>query len=236
MNLNKNIWNQQDKQMFLKHLNKFKRSEEKCIWEKKIINTNYQCLAILSKDIKQITKGISKGNFLSFLDLQIWDNFPSITIMGNLICKIKDFNLLKHYLDIYSKKIDNWSNCDQLKFDINKNNKDDFVNLAYDYINSPLPFQRRIALIIMFKFINNENINLVFEIANSLNAEENYYVNMANSWLLCESFIKCREQTLQFLKDHNLNNFTLNKMISKCQDSYRISGEDKALLKTYKKL
>jgi 3-methyladenine DNA glycosylase AlkD len=234
MELIKSNWISKDKKEFINHLDKFKRNQDKQIWEKKIINTDYVCLAILTKDIQTITKEISKGNFLSFLDLQIYDNFSAITIMGNLICKIKDFHIMKQYLDKYSEKIDNWANCDQLKFDINKSNKKDFLNLANEYIISHLPFRRRIAIIIMFKLINEKEINIVFSLANSLYSEEDYYVNMANAWLLCECFIKCRKQTLEFLKTHNLNKFTLNKMISKCCDSFRVPIEDKTLLKQLK--
>ena len=231
MELNKTKWHKHDAKVFIDYLQTFRRTDDKCKWEQNIINTNYQCLGILTKNIKAITKEIAKGNYLSFLDLQIYDNFPAITIMGNLICKIKNFETQKHYLDMYSKKVDNWSNCDQLKFLINKDNQDKYLELIEEYIKSPLTFRRRIALITLFKFINPEQISIVFQYSNSLFSEQEYYVNMANAWLLCECFIKCKNETLEFLKTHNLNTFTINKMISKCRDSFRISKEDKELLK-----
>ena len=234
MQLIKNHWTISDKKEFLDYLKTFQREKQKQIWEQKIINTQFECLGILSNNIKTISKEISKGNFLSFLDLQIYDNFPAITIMGNLICKITDFELMKIYLDKYSEKIDNWSNCDQLKFHITKDNKKLFLSIAHEYLISPLPFRRRIAIIIMFNFINHEDIDKVFEIANSLKNEKHYYVNMANAWILCECFIKERLLTLDFIKNNNLNTFTLNKMISKCCDSYRINTQDKVLLKQLK--
>ena len=46
--------------------------------------------------------------------------------------------------------------------------------------------------------------------------------------------IKRRKETLAYLKHHHLNTFVLNKFISKCHDSFRISAEDKELLKTYR--
>ena len=36
------------------------------------------------------------------------------------------------------------------------------------------------------------------------------------------------------VKTHKLNKFTINKGISKCRDSYRVSKEDKELLLKYK--
>ena len=234
MELSQAKWTKELGKEFLKYLEGFKRNPEKQKWEQNIINTKYKCLAILSKDIKDITRKISKGNFLSFLDLQLYNNFPVITIMGNLICKIKDFDIMKHYLDLYSNKVDNWANCDQLKFKITDSNKQDFLNLVDEYIKSPLPFRRRIAIIILFQFIDS-NINKIFTIADSLFNETEYYVNMAMSWLLCECFIKQKQQTISYLEEHKLNDFTINKMISKCCDSYRISKEDKEFLRQFKK-
>ena len=57
---------------------------------------------------------------------------------------------------------------------------------------------------------------------------------MAVSWLLCELFIHNREETLYYLNNNKLNKFTINKMISKCRDSFRVSDQDKELLLKYK--
>jgi 3-methyladenine DNA glycosylase AlkD len=69
---------------------------------------------------------------------------------------------------------------------------------------------------------------------NSFYNEDHYYVNMMNAWIFCECFIKRREKTIAFLKTHKLNKFTINKGISKCRDSFRVSKEDKEMLLGYK--
>ena len=79
-----------------------------------------------------------------------------------------------------------------------------------------------------------EYLDEIFNILNDFYNEEHYYVNMINSWLLCECFIKHRDETVKFLKTHKLNKFTINKAIQKCRDSYRVSIEDKEMLLKYK--
>ena len=70
-----------------------------------------------------------------------------------------------------------------------------------------------------------------------INKDENeYYVNMSAAWLLCECFIKQREATLKYFKNNTTNNFIINKAISKCRDSFRVSIEDKKLLVTFKRM
>ena len=58
---------------------------------------------------------------------------------------------------------------------------------------------------------------------------------MIISWLVCELFIKQREKTIEFLKINKLNPFQINKAISKCRDSFRVSKEDKENLLEFRK-
>ena len=40
----------------------------------------------------------------------------------------------------------------------------------------------------------------------------------------------------KYLNKNKLNKFTINKAISKCRDSYRVTKEDKEMLLQYKKI
>lgn len=234
MELIKEKWNKEDGREFVKYLETFKR-EDKILWTTNIINTKMKVLAIMSPDIAKIVKEIKKGNYISFLDLEINDYYENTCVNGNLISEIKDFSVMKKYLDQYAKMADNWSTCDLLKFNV-KNNEENYFNLAKKYIKNELPFVRRIGMSILFKLIDNDKyIDKIYEILNGFEKEEEYYVNMMNAWLVCELFIKRRDKTIEFLKTNKLNTFTLNKAVSKCRDSYRVSKSDKELLLSFKK-
>jgi len=233
MNLVKENWSKKDGKEFIEYLESFK-NPEKMEWSKNILNTSMPILVIKTPVIKDIVKKISEGNYLSFLDLELNEYYENSAINGFLISKIKDFETMKNHLDKYMLKVDNWASCDLLSFEV-KNHEKDFFDLSLEYINSDKPFIRRLGLGILFNFINNdEYINQIFKIMNSFYKEEHYYVNMMNAWLFCECFIKRRDETIKFLKSHKLNKFTINKGISKCRDSYRVSKEDKEMLLQYK--
>ncbi|MBQ3214141.1 MAG: DNA alkylation repair protein [Clostridia bacterium] len=235
MNLIKDIWNKGDVETLNSYLLSFSKGKEKGEWEKRIVNTSLPCIAVPSQIVTNIIKKIAKGNYISLIELFPWQNHSMTVIIGGLICKIKDFNMFKKYLNIYANKIDNWASCDTLKFKINKNNQKEFFNLAEEYIKSEKPFVRRVGLLIIFKMIgDSEYIDKIFKILNLFYNEKEYYVNMMLSWILCECFIKHRDKTIEFLKNNNLNKFVINKGISKCRDSFRVSCEDKEMLKRYK--
>lgn len=234
MILIKEKWTKDDKKEFLKYLETYK-NEDKIEWSKRLLNTKMNVLAIKTADIKGIAKEISKGNYFSFLDLEIYDYYESMAISGFLISSIKDFETKKAYLDKYIERIDNWASCDLLSFNF-KGDEDNYYQLAIKYVSNKKPFIRRVGLNILFKLINNNHyLNQIYRVMNSLYNETDYYVNMMNAWLFCECFIKRREETIKFLKTHQLNKFTINKGISKCHDSYRVSKEDKEMLNKYRK-
>lgn len=236
MELTKEVWTEKDGIEFDKYLRTLSKGKEKGEWEQRIINTKMECIAVPSPEVKRITNAIAKGNYLSFLNLWLWNNFTETSINGGLICKIKDFSLFKQYLDKYGSCCDNWATCDCLKLPIKENNKKDFFKLSKEYIKSPKPFVRRLGITILFKLVDDDRyIGEIFNVLNSFENEEEYYVNMVNAWLFAECFTKQREKTLEFLKTHKLNKFTINKGISKCRDSFRISQEDKDMLVSFRK-
>ena len=53
---------------------------------------------------------------------------------------------------------------------------------------------------------------------------------------LCESFIKKPKETINFLENNQINTFVINKMVSKINDSYRVTKEEKEKMKKYKKI
>lgn len=235
MNLNKEIWTEEDGKKFQKYLKSLARLE-KIDWTRNILNTKMPLLAITSPEVKRIAKEISKGNFISFLDLWLWDYYENTALNGTLISKIKNFNVYKKYLFKYASLADCWASCDVLTFNVNEKNREDFFNLAIFLTKSEKPFARRIGINIFFKFIENDDyLNKIFKILNNFKNEKEYYVNMCIAWFVAECFVKNRNLTLEFLKENILNNFTINKAVQKCRDSFRVSSEDKEMLLSFKR-
>lgn len=58
---------------------------------------------------------------------------------------------------------------------------------------------------------------------------------MAVAWAISICFIKYYEKTIEYIKTANLDKFTYNKAIQKAIESYRITKEQKDILKKMKK-
>lgn len=232
MDLVKEKWFKKDILEFNKYLENL-RENNKIDFTKRTVNTKMEVLAIPIPVIRKITSQIAKGNFIDYLDKFNNKYYENTLINAILINKIKDIETKKYYLS--KLLVDNWSTVDILKFDI-KGKEQEYLNFAKEYLKDSNQFVRRIGVRILFNYTEKKDLTEILEIINSLYEEKEYYVNMAVAWLMCEIVIKNRNQAFEYLnsKKCKLNKFTFNKTISKCRDSFRVSEEDKELLKKYK--
>lgn len=230
MNFRKEKWTKKDIQEFNKYLESIKR-EEKKDFTKRTVNTSMEILAISTPELRNIAKEIAKGNYISFLDKFNNMYYENTLINAILINKIDDIEIKQHYIS--KLVIDNWATVDIMIFKI-KGKEKEYLELAKEYIKDKDLFIRRIGVRILFNYTANNDLTEIFEIINSLYDEEEYYVNMAVAWLMCEIVIKNRDQALKYLENHHLNKFAINKTISKCRDSFRVSDDDKEMLLKYR--
>lgn len=228
----KEIWNESNIIELHEYLNTLDKvnSKER---ELRILNTSFSYIGVRNEPLKKISKEILKGNYKGFLNVNTPIYHEDFMINGNIINKIKDFNEFVKYLDEYLKYADSWAHTDVIKFNI-KNNEENYFNLANKYLKSDKTYVRRMGVRILFNYCNNSYTDKVFDLINQMYDEKEYYVNMCISWLLCDLMIKSRDKTMKYMDNHHLNKFVVNKMISKCRDSYRVSTEDKELLIKYR--
>ena len=142
----------------------------------------------------------------------------------------------KIHLDRWVSGILSWADCDcgcsSLKF-IGKCTEawDSYCTKWLTYEGE---FQRRFALVTLMQyFIQADYIDRLLDIFAADHGDA-YYVRMAQAWALSVCFIKFRDKTLTLLQKRNMDPWVQNKTIQKCQESYRVSMQDKALLKTLK--
>jgi 3-methyladenine DNA glycosylase AlkD len=234
MELTKSIWNINDGKKFLTYLESLS-NRDKSAWSKRILNSNLDVLALPTKTMSWIANAILKGNYESFLQLKLFENYESIAIYGMIVSKINDFQKMKNYLDIYITVMENWAHCDLLSININNTNKNQFITLSEQYIKSPKVFVRRLGLLIVFYLIRDSKyLSYAFNALSQFEHENEYYVIMMGGWLLSECIIRYKEESLLNLKRHQLNPKIINKGIQKCRESRRLTQQEKDELLTHK--
>lgn len=231
-----NNWTNENYNEFIKYLDSIKEEEYKAFHESLVLNSKYQILGIRLPIMRKLAKDISKTAYEEYLNVSNNKYYEEVMINGLVISLIKDETIFYKYHKEHIKKIDNWALCDTYcnSIKIIRKHKEKYFKEALKLSLNKDEFLSRTGLVmILSHFIEKDNLNQIFEVLNKIKSDK-YYINMAEAWLLCELFIKYREETLSYLETHNLNKFTINKTISKINDSYRVSASDKQLLNKYK--
>ena len=110
------------------------------------------------------------------------------------------------------------------------------IGLPYSKIDDEYK-QRLVAVMLMDYYLTDEYIDMSLEVLDSLKNEK-YYCKMAVAWAIATAWAKQREKTFCYMQDGNntLDDWTYNKAIQKMLESYRVSDEDKRILRTMKRM
>ena len=236
MNLKNIIWNKDNYNEFIIYLKSISEKNYKKFSEK-ITFTKYEILGIRLPKLRYIAKEIIKGNYDSFLKISDNIYYEEVMIKLIIIASIKDLEECMNYFDTAIILIDNWALCDtfcnSLKI-VNKN-KEYFLIKIKELISSNKTYYVRVGLILLLcYYVEEKYLDVIINLLDSIKSDE-YYINMAEAWLICEIFIKYEDVGLKYLKNNKLNKFTNNKSISKIRDSYLVSKEMKDYILQFKK-
>ena len=229
MILNKEIWNKSDIYEFNNYMYSLK-NEDRIDWTRNIVNTKHDVLAIKSDVIKDIAKNITKGNYVSFLDMCDFRYHEVTLVYVKVLAKIKDPIIFTKYLEKIFDIADSWATIDTIDFSIAIKNRDYFYNLALGYIESDKEYIKRTGVRILFKYLNDEYIEKIIDIINNIDTSY-YYVSMVVAWILCEAMYTCRDYIISNINSIKVDDDTFKRFVSKCRDSYKISDEDKKFLR-----
>lgn len=201
-----------------------------------ITNTPLKIIGIRIPKLKLIAKTISKGEIESFIKFYRGNYFEECMILGLVIAFSNREQIINKYLLFFASEIKDWSVCDSVanSLKIIGKNQNQYFLYVVKLLQSSKEFEIRFGLVILLNhYLNEEYIDYIINKCINLKSES-YYVNMALSWLLCECYIKYPAKTDQYISKKYLNKFVLNKTISKINDSYRVSIDNKKSIKKRK--
>ena len=207
-------------------------------FNKKLLPGIDNILGVRLPIMRDIAKDIAKNDFREYLESAKDDTYEEIMIQGLVIGYAKaDIKEKFIYLDKFVPKINNWGVCDSCSMTYKFMKKEEWISWQYlqKYYNSDKEFEIRFAVVCtLAHFVNEDYIEMIFDKFNKI-SHEGYYVKMAVAWAVAECMGKFPKETLEFLKDNNLDVFTQNKAIQKARESFRVEAELKEIIKSYKK-
>ncbi len=175
--------------------------------------------------LKKIAKEISKSNYEDFIKYNRHELYEEDMIYGLILGYIKcPFKERIEYLKGFIPYNDNWAVNDTVCANLKafKSNQEEGYEFIKNLINTNKAWSIRFGLVLLLNYyINDYYIDKLYSIIDNIKSE-NYYVEMANAWLLSICYIKYPDRTMKYLLNNNLDIFTFNKSIDKICDSYRV--------------
>jgi len=151
-----------------------------------------------------------------------------------LINKIKDYDECVAELEHFLPYINSWAVSDGLNPPVLKKNKAKIITKLEQWIKDEKPFTQRVGMLLLMKYFLDDDFKPEYlELPAQIRSDE-YYVNMMTAWLFAEALVKQWDSALPFIQNKKLDSWTHNKAIQKACESFRVSPEQKELLKSLK--
>ncbi len=149
-----------------------------------------------------------------------------------ILSLIKDFELCLCEVERFLPYVDNWATCDQMSPGCFVKNKGRLLDRIRQWIGSPHEYTVRFAINMLMRHFLDKDFRVEYnDIVAGVRREE-YYVQMVQAWYFATALAKQYDETLPYLENRCLNQWTHNKTIQKAIESFRVNTGQKEYLKT----
>ena len=152
-----------------------------------------------------------------------------------IVSGIKNYDNCLYEIGRFLPFVDNWATCDQTCPVCFKKHKKELLNSIDEWISSGKTYKVRFGVkMLMTHFLDDDfDISYAHKVA-GIKSEE-YYVKMMVAWYFATALAKKYDEVLPIVKSNALDAWTHNKTIRKAVESYRLTDDKKAYLKSLKR-
>lgn len=198
----------------------------------KLLNTSYPVIGIRMPVLRAFVKELLKQESPpGFEDVY----YEEVLLHGIYIVSRKiPFEDKVKEAEAFLPKIDSWGICDSFipSFKDIKKHKEEYYPYVLKYLASDKEFIQRFGLVVLLDYyIEDKYLGELYRIIKE-ERYNGYYSMMAGAWLLSYLFMFYFDRTVEYVKNTQLNDFVRKKGIRKALDSYRLSDEQKLLLRS----
>ena len=151
-----------------------------------------------------------------------------------IVSGIKDFETCIMNVEKFLPYVDNWATCDQMSPTVFKKKRQELLPYIREWMKSDRTYTVRFGIGMLMQHYLDEDFDPSYpEMVSGIKSEE-YYISMMVAWYFATALAKQYDTILPFIEEKRLDSQTHNRAIQKAVESYRITPEQKAYLKTLK--
>jgi 3-methyladenine DNA glycosylase AlkD len=192
-------------------------------------------IGVRTPDLRKLAKEFSKTPEASeFLKILPHLYYEENNLHGFLIETIRDYDIAIDAVDAFLPYIDNWATCDLISPKVFKKHLPELYEKIKVWLKSDKTYTVRFGIGILMSFYLDDNFRPeMLGLVAGIRSDE-YYINMMIAWYFATALAKQYNSALEYFREQRLAKWTHNKAIQKAIESYRISDETKAYLRTLK--
>ena len=201
-----------------------------------IPNVAPECiLGVRTPELRKLAKQLrGSSDAEAFLNTLPHEFFEENNLHAFLLCGIKDFERCVQAVEDFLPYVDNWATCDQLRPKAFARNRQALLPRIRSWLDSDRTYTQRFGIgMLMSHFLDEDFREEYLSWVSDIHSEE-YYVNMMIAWYFATALAKQYRAALPYIEERRLGPWVHNKTIQKALESYRVSEEHKACLKTLK--
>ena len=185
----------------------------------------------LRKFAKELGKTPAAEEFIKVLPHKYYEenNLHAFLLEG-----IKDYDECVSEVSRFLPFVDNWATCDMMSPKVFKKHPEHLFEQIKIWLSAKDTYTVRFGLgMLMSRFLDENFRPECLVLAAKIRSEE-YYVKMMVAWFFATALAKQYDAALPYIENHRLEQWTHNKAIQKAAESFRVTDEHKAYLKTLK--
>lgn len=194
----------------------------------RIIGVRTPALRALAKELK------SAPGIETFLADLPHGYYEEDNLHAFLLEQIKDYDICVAALCDFLPYVDNWATCDCMRPKCLKKQPDKLLEQIVIWLSAKNVYTVRYAIGLLLSFYLDEHFAVQhLETVAAIRSKE-YYINMMVAWYFATALAKQWDSTIPYIEQCHLPPWVHNKTIRKAIESYRITPEQKAYLRTLK--
>lgn len=215
----------------------------------KVVPNSKPCIGVKVPILRSLAKKIAKDDYQTFLHDFPEDYLEHQALKAFVLGYAKDdIETILKYASTFVPSIQDWMVNDAFcqTFSIARKYPEQVWEWLMQYVDAGKPsddsqsfdssgeyLQRVVAVTLMSHYLNDDYYERVLDILPKL-THPAYYTKMGVAWAVATAYAKYPAATKVLLDEHMLDPWTHNKSIQKMIESYRVSDDDKMMLRGLK--
>lgn len=189
-------------------------------------------IGVRTPELRRLAKEMSERD--AFLNALPHRYFEENQIHVFLLEREKDFSSAISKVERFLPYVDNWATCDQLRPKVFQKNKEPLLPYIQKWLASDHPYTIRYGIAMLMCHFLDDSFSEEYPAMVAQVQHRDYYVKMMVAWYFATALAKQYDAVFPYITDHRLEPWTHRKIIQKAVESYRITPEQKIVLKAYR--